>query len=72
MKNMYMYADVVLDNMASPGDAIREASKLESKICPVSGITTTAVLQCLVAETIEELVSRGIEPSDFRAQNVDG
>jgi len=71
-KNMYAYADVVLDNFARPGDAILEDPGSPAKFCPVSGITTSAVLQCLVAETIEILISRGITPPVFMAQNVDG
>jgi uncharacterized phosphosugar-binding protein len=71
-KNMYAYADVVLDNKTKAGDAILEAKDVPTKFCPVSGITTSAVLQCLVAETVEELVGRGIVPPLFMAQNVDG
>lgn len=71
-KNMYAYADVVLDNKAKAGDAILEADGCPAKFCPVSGITSTAVLQCLVAETIEQLLSRGITPPVFMAQNLDG
>lgn len=71
-KNMYAYADVVLDNKARAGDAILDAENMPTKFCPVSGITSTAVLQCLVAETVEELLSRGVVPPVFMAQNVDG
>jgi uncharacterized phosphosugar-binding protein len=71
-KNMYAYADVVLDNKAKAGDAILSAEGCPTKFCPISGITTTAVLQCLIAETIEVLLSRKIIPPVFMAQNVDG
>ena len=71
-KNMYAYADVVLDNKAKAGDAILSAEGCPTRFCPVSGITSTAVLQCLVAETIEILLSRKITPPVFMAQNVDG
>ena len=71
-KNMFEYADVVLDNKAKAGDAILSAEGCPTKFCPVSGITTTAVLQCLVAETIEILLTRKITPPVFMAQNVDG
>jgi len=71
-KNMYEYADVVLDNKAVAGDAIMEAEGMKQKFCPASGITSTAVLQCMVAATVEELLSRGITPPVFMAQNVDG
>ena len=71
-KNMYEFADVVLDNKAKAGDAILVDPACPTKFCPVSGITSSAVLQCLVAETIEQLLARGVTPPVFMAQNVDG
>jgi uncharacterized phosphosugar-binding protein len=71
-KNMYYYADVVLDNKVKPGDAVLEAKEMPTKFCSVSGVTGAAVLQCLVAETIGELLNRGIEPPVFMSQNLDG
>jgi len=71
-KNMYEYADVIIDNKAVAGDAIMEAEGMKQKFCPSSGITSIAVLQCMVAATIEELLSRGITPPVFMAANVDG
>ena len=71
-KNMYAYADVVLDNKAKAGDAILESEGCPAKFCPVSGITSTAVLQCLMAETVEQLLKRGVIPPVFMAQNLDG
>ena len=67
-KNMYAYADVVLDNKTKAGDAILSGEGCPTSFCPVSGITSTAVLQCLVAETIEILLERGITPPVFMAQ----
>jgi len=71
-KNMYEYADVILDNKAIAGDAIMEAKGMKQKFCPASGITSTVVLQCMVAATVEELLARGITPPIFMAENVDG
>jgi uncharacterized phosphosugar-binding protein len=71
-KNMYAYADVVLDNKAKAGDAILSMEGAPAKFCPISGITTVAVLQCLIAETVAQLVSRGITPPILVAQNLDG
>lgn len=71
-RNMYEYADVILDNKAVAGDAVMEAKGMKQKFCPVSGITSTVVLQCMVAATVEELLARGITPPIFMAENVDG
>lgn len=71
-KKMYEFADVVLDNKADPGDAALQAEGVPQKFCPVSGVTSTAVLQALVAATVEALLERGYTPPVFLAANVDG
>ncbi len=71
-KNMYAYADVVLDNKAQAGDAILADDRMPAKFCPVSGVTSIAILHSLIAETVEELLDRGITPPVFMAQNLDG
>ena len=71
-KNMYAYADVVLDNKAQAGDAILEDDRMPAKFCPISGVTSIAILHSLIAETVEQLLDRGITPPVFMAQNLDG
>lgn len=71
-RKMYEFADVVLDNKVDPGDALLQAEGAPQKFCPASGVTSTAILQALVAATVEELLSRGITPPIYLAANVDG
>lgn len=71
-KKMNDFADVLLDNKAPKGDAVLEAEGVPQKFTPVSGVTSIALLQALVATTIENLLSRGIVPPIFLAANVDG
>jgi uncharacterized phosphosugar-binding protein len=71
-KKMHDFADIILDNKAPKGDAVLESKEVPQRFNPVSGVTTTALLQALVAATIEELLSRGIVPPVFLAANVDG
>ncbi len=71
-KKMHDFADVLLDNKAPIGDAVLEDPIIPQKFCPVSGVTSTAVLQALMASTIEELLKRGLTPPVFLAANVDG
>ena len=71
-KKMYDFADILLDNKAPKGDAILESKDVPQRFSPVSGVTSTALLQALIAATIEELLSRGIVPPIFLAANVDG
>ncbi len=71
-KKMNDFADINLDNKAPKGDAVLEAEGVPQKFTPVSGVTSIALLQALVAATIENLLSRGIVPPIFLAANVDG
>ena len=71
-KKMYEFADVVLDNQAPLGDAILELAGVPQKFCPISGITSTAILHALMAETVEKLVAKGFTPPVYLAANVEG
>ncbi|MGD0878228.1 MAG: SIS domain-containing protein [Anaerolineales bacterium] len=71
-KKMIDFADIILDNKAPKGDAVLEAKEMPQKFNPVSGVTSIAILQALIAATIEDLISRGIVPPIFLAANVDG
>jgi uncharacterized phosphosugar-binding protein len=69
---MHEFADLTLDNKAPKGDAVLEDPKMPQKFNPVSGVTSTAILQALVAAAIEDLLRRGFTPPVFLAANVDG
>lgn len=71
-KKMHDFADVVLDNKVSKGDAILQADEIPQKFCPASGVTSIAILQAMVAATVQELLERGITPPIYLAGNVDG
>jgi len=71
-RKMYEFADLVLDNQAPPGDAILELEGVPQKLCPISGITSIAILHALVAETVERLAARGFTPPVYLAANVQG
>lgn len=71
-KKMHDFADLMLDNKAPKGDAVLSSEKVPQKFNPVSGVTSTALLQALVAATIEALIRRDIVPPVFLAANVDG
>jgi uncharacterized phosphosugar-binding protein len=71
-KKMNDFADLLLDNKAPKGDAVLESDQVPQRFNPVSGVTSTAILQALIAATIEQLISRGITPPIFLAANVDG
>lgn len=71
-KKMYEFADVVLDNKVDKGDAVLMDERVPQKFVPASGVTSTALLQALVAAGIEEVLRRGITPPVYLAANVDG
>jgi uncharacterized phosphosugar-binding protein len=71
-KKMNDFADILLDNKAPKGDAVLQAEGVPQKFTPVSGVTSIALLQALIAATIEELLHRDIVPPIFLAANVDG
>ena len=71
-KKMYQFADVVLDNKVSKGDAVLQAEGVPQKFCPASGVTSNAILHALVAATVEELLARDVTPPIILAANVDG
>lgn len=71
-KKMKDFADYVLDNKVDAGDAVLSHESVPQKFCPLSGVTSTAVLHALVAEIIGNLADRGIVPPVFLAANLDG
>lgn len=71
-RKMFEFGDVVIDCLAIPGDAVLEHEEIPVKFCATSGVMNTAILQTLMAETIERLVKKGFNPPVFIAGNLDG
>jgi len=71
-KKMYQLVDVVIDNPVPLGDAILEAEEVPQKFCPVSGVTSCAILHALMAATVEKLVAKGFTPPIYLAANAPG
>ncbi|MBV7435263.1 SIS domain-containing protein [Cardiobacteriaceae bacterium TAE3-ERU3] len=71
-KKMKDFADYVLDNKVDAGDAVLSHDAVPQKFCPLSGVTSIALLHALVAEIVNDLAERGITPPVFLAANLDG
>lgn len=71
-KNLYQLADIVLDNCVPDGDVGCTLEGFDSKICGMSMITTSVLVQAITYRTAEILVSRGITPPIYKSQNIDG
>ncbi len=69
---MFQHCDVVLDNLAAPGDASISDPKLPQKAGPTSGWMGILILQTLMITVAEKLYDRGITPPVDVAGNVDG
>ncbi len=67
---LHEVVDVVLDNGGRPGDACVEVADLV--VAPTSTVVGAALLQAVVAETVELLVDRGVTPEVFRSSNLAG
>lgn len=72
-KRLFEVCDLVLDNHGEPGDACVAIEGLEQKVSPTSTVIGAAILNSIVAATVQELVKRGMEnPPIFYSANQDG
>jgi uncharacterized phosphosugar-binding protein len=70
-KKLYEFADIVIDNCSPFGDALLELPN-GGKACSVSSFSGVLINQMLTAETISQLIARGIEPPVYLSFNVPG
>lgn len=71
-KNLYELADVVLDNKIVSGDSTIEVDGLDTKICGMSTITTSILLQAVTLRAAEIMLEKGFQPPIYKSQNIDG
>lgn len=64
-------ADVVIDLKCPLGDASLSIEGVESKFSPTSSILGMAVINALVAQTVENCVKRNIDPPLWVSANLD-
>lgn len=71
-KKLFEIADVVIDNCGAVGDAALEIEGVPGRAIPTSGIAGMFIVDSIIAQVIENLVSMGVEPPVFVSANVDG
>lgn len=71
-KNLYEVSDIVVDNCVPEGDSCIELEGFDGKICGMSMITTSLLVQAIMYRAAEILVQRGITPPIYKSQNIDG
>jgi len=69
-KKLYECADLVLDTMGMHGDAVVELPGVDWKVGPTSAIVSMAMLDAVVAETANTLLSAGEVPPVLISSNV--
>jgi uncharacterized phosphosugar-binding protein len=71
-KNLYEMADIFINCWMPYGDAVVEIEGCSQRVSPTSTIVLFFALNCLVAQTVQVLVDRGIEPPVWMSANLPG
>ncbi len=71
-KNLWEYADVILDNRVAFGDSTIEVPGLPVKVCGTSSVAAAAMLNEAVLQAIKLMVSKNFLPPVYMSANVDG
>jgi len=71
-QRLHELVDVAIDNGGAVGDAAVEVEGLGARVAPTSTVVGAAILEALVAETVERLVARGVTPEVYASSNVAG
>ncbi|MPN61899.1 hypothetical protein SDC9_209645 [bioreactor metagenome] len=71
-KKLYEFGDVVLDNFGCYGDASVNIDGFERKVAPTSTVVGAAIMNAIVAQCVQNMVSDGFVPEVFASSNVDG
>jgi uncharacterized phosphosugar-binding protein len=71
-ERLHELVDVTIDNRGVVGDASIAVPGVENRVAPTSTVVGAAIVNALVAETVERLVERGMVPEVFSSSNVAG
>ncbi|MCR4432122.1 MAG: SIS domain-containing protein [Tepidanaerobacteraceae bacterium] len=71
-KNLYQFADVILDNRGVEGDSAIQLEGMPVKIGPTSSVAAAVLLQATIVEAVEIMLSKGYTPPVYMSANVDG
>lgn len=71
-KRLWELSDIVLDNCGCHGDACIEIAGVQGKICATSTVAGSAILNAVVARSVEICAENKIYPDHFCSANVDG
>jgi uncharacterized phosphosugar-binding protein len=71
-KNLHEIADIFINCWMPYGDAVVEIEGCAQRVSPTSTIVLFFALNCLVAQTVQVLVDRKIEPPVWMSANLPG
>ncbi|MBV7390947.1 SIS domain-containing protein [Enterococcus alishanensis] len=71
-KLLYEFADVVLDNHSTFGDAALTIEGLDTKVCGTSSFTATLLLQQTIYQACSLMLDQGFEPPIYKSANIYG
>jgi uncharacterized phosphosugar-binding protein len=71
-KRLFELADVVIDNMGEPGDAVVQVKGCSVPVGPTSTITGAYIMNEITIAAVEWLVRNSVEPPVFKSANLDG
>jgi len=69
---LYEIADLTLDNLGEPGDAVVEVDGTGLKVGPTSTVIGAALLNAVFVEATCTLAAEGMEPPVYRSSNMPG
>lgn len=70
-KNLYELTDYVIDNCGIPGDAAVELENFPQKVAPTSLIAAILIVNTIVTNVVDKLLSWGFTPPVFISANTD-
>ena len=70
-RRLHEVVDVVLDNQGAIGDACITLDGLDQRVGPTSTVIGSAMLNAVVAESVELMIARGHAPAVFSSSNVE-
>ncbi len=71
-KNLYEIVDLYINTHVPMGDAAVDLVGFKQKVGPVSTIANAFAIECMVVETIDLLIQRGIDPPVWKSGNSPG
>lgn len=71
-KRLFEVCDMVLDNCGCAGDSVCEIEGLSEKVAASSTVVGAAILNAIVAHTVELVIKAGVIPPVFISANVEG